>query len=195
MERYRLAPEQLIWQCDPAVFEFASTADLSGLDEPIGQERALTAIDFGLGIRDHGFNLFILGEPGTGRSSTIKKMLVRRAASEAIPDDWCYVHDFADGARPTHINLPAGVGRALQKDVEALVARLIEEIPKVFESKDYEQHKNRINGEFQEKHRLLFEEMEEAARREGSSCSVRSAAWPWCRPRTASPSRSRGSRS
>lgn len=93
MEQYRLSPEELIWRCDPAQFEFETTEKLSCLEESIGQDRALTAIEFGLGIEADGFNIFILGEPGTGRSSTIKKLLEKRSLNEPQPDDWCYVHD------------------------------------------------------------------------------------------------------
>lgn len=83
MERFRLTPEELFWRCDPAQFEFDSTRDLPPLEETIGQDRAFTAIEFGLGMDNSGFNIFILGEPGTGRSSTIKKVLARRSVNEA----------------------------------------------------------------------------------------------------------------
>jgi len=166
VEECRLAPEELTWRCDPAQFEFASTAELPPLDETIGQDRAVTAIDFGLGIKDGGFNIFILGEPGTGRSSTIKKILGRRAADEPVPDDWCYVHDFDDGTRPRYIRLPAGCGKELHKDVETLVGLLAEEIPKVFDSKEYGEQKGRIVSEHQEKNKQLFQALEERANEE-----------------------------
>lgn len=167
MDTYRLAPEELTWRCDPAQFEFATTRDISCLEGTIGQDRALTAIEFGLGIGDSGFNIFILGEPGTGRSSTIKKMLKSRAADEPVPDDWCYLYDFADGARPAYLRLPAGQGKELQKDVDSLIGRLAEEIPKIFESKEYEQHKNRLAAESQERHKKLFQTLEEKVNEEG----------------------------
>lgn len=167
MEQYRLSPEELIWRCDPAQFEFETTEKLSCLEESIGQDRALTAIEFGLGIEADGFNIFILGEPGTGRSSTIKKLLEKRSLNEAQPDDWCYVHDFDDGSRPTHIRLPAGQGGSLHKDVEELVMQLAAAIPKVFESKEYEQAKNQITNESQEKNKKLVQELEEQVNKEG----------------------------
>lgn len=167
MGKCRLTPEQLTWHCDPAQFEFETTSSLSCLEGTIGQDRALTAIEFGLGIKDSGFNIFILGEPGTGRSSTIKKILKIRAEGETVPDDWCYVHDFKDGTRPTHFHLPAGLGKELHKDVETLVGRLREEIPKVFESKEYEQQKNRIAAEYQEKNKKLFQDLEQRVNEEG----------------------------
>jgi len=167
VDTYRLSPEELTWRCDPAQFEFKTTAEIPCLEGTIGQARALTAIEFGLGIPNSGYNIFVLGEPGTGRSSTIKKMLDTRASGETVPDDWCYLYDFADGAHPTHLSLPAGKGRELQKDVDALIARLSEEIPKVFESKEYEQHKNRLAAESQERHKKLFQALEEKVNEEG----------------------------
>ncbi len=167
MEQYRLAPEQLAWRCDPAQLEFESTSSLPTLEGTIGQDRAVTAIEFGLGIGDSGFNIFILGEPGTGRSSTIKKILKSRADREAEPPDWCYLNDFSDGTRPTYLKLPAGLGAELHKDMENLVARLAEEIPKVFEGKEYELQKNGIASEYQEKNKELFEQLEEQAGEEG----------------------------
>ncbi len=165
MEHLLLSPDALAWQCDPAQFEFTSTAELPPLEGTIGQDRALTAIEFGLGIRDGGFNVFVLGEPGTGRSSTIKKLIGRRAASEPVPDDWCYLNDFKETGRAVCLRMPAGMARQLQKDMEALVGRLAEEIPRVFESKEYEQQKNQIASDYQEKHRSLFEELEAEANR------------------------------
>lgn len=161
MQPYRLSPEELRWRCDPAQFDFATTREVPCLETTIGQDRALKAIEFGLEFRHNGFNIFILGEPGTGRSSTIQKLLEKRATGEPVPDDWCYINDFDDGTRPRHIHLPAGKGRELHKEMEDLITRLAEEIPKVFESKEYEEAKTRISEEYQETNRRRFQELEE----------------------------------
>lgn len=167
MEQYRLATQELTWRCDPAQFEFSSTEELKCPDETIGQDRALTAIEFGLSIDSSGFNVFILGDPGTGRSSTIKRILERRAPDEPVPDDWCYVHDFRDGDRPSWIRLPAGLGKALQTDMAELIGHFGEAIPKVFESKEYEQAKNAIASESQEKNKKLVQALEERVNADG----------------------------
>ncbi len=167
MKQYRLSPEELTWRCDPAQFEFESTDKLSCLEGSIGQNRALTAIEFGLGIDADGFNIFILGEVGTGRSSTIKKLLEKRSLAESVPDDWCYVHDFNDGSKPTYIRLPAGKGKEFQKGVDALVMQMAVAIPKLFESKEYEQAKNQITGESQEQNKKLVQELEEQVNKKG----------------------------
>jgi len=167
MEKCLISPDELKWRCDPEKFEFFSTQEIEPLKTAIGQSRALTAIEFGLGIKNSGFNIFVLGEPGTGRSSTIKKTLEKRALEEAVPDDFCYVHNFEDDNCPTYIKLPAGKGKELHRDVEQLVMRLAEAIPKVFEGKEFEQQKNRITEDYQERNKELFEGLEEDANREG----------------------------
>jgi lon-related putative ATP-dependent protease len=167
VEKNRLSADELFWHCDPAQFDFTTTGDIPSLEGTIGQDRALAAISFGLEIGDSGFNIFILGEPGTGRSSTIKKILEKKAAGQSVPEDWCYLHDFDDGTRPTCLRLPAGTGRKLHRDMEHLVVRLAEEIPKIFESKEYELQKNRIAEEYQEKNKSLFQDLEEKVNKEG----------------------------
>ncbi len=167
MKHYRLQPEELTWHCDPAQFEFESTEKLSCLEETIGQNRALTAIEFGLGIDAEGFNVFVLGEPGTGRSSTINKLLTRRSLKEKIPDDWCYLHDFDDGSRPTTVRLAAGKGKEFHKDVEALVGQMATSIAGLFQSKEYEQARSHLTSESQEKNKKLLQELEEQVNQKG----------------------------
>ena len=170
MDDLRLKPEELYWRCDPNQFEFITTRDLPPLEGTIGQDRALTAIDFGLGIKGSGFNLFILGQPGTGRSSTIKKLLTARARVKPVPDDWCYVHDFDEGPNPEHIRLPAGMGLEFKKDVDHLVERLAEELPNIFESKEYEEQKNLIAATYQEQKSALLEKLERRPMPRALSC-------------------------
>jgi lon-related putative ATP-dependent protease len=167
MEQCKLSPGELYWKCDPAQFEFSSTADLCCLEETIGQDRALTAIEFGLSIDSNGFNIFVLGESGTGRSSTIKRVLEQRSKEQAVPDDWCYVHDFKGGDRPDCIRLPAGLGKTFRDDMDTLIVHLAEAIPKLFESKEYEQSKNAITSESQEKNKKLVQDLEAKVNAEG----------------------------
>jgi len=167
MDQCRLSPEALRWICDPAHFKFKTTRELPVLEGSIGQDRALSAIDFGLSIKNGGFNLFILGQPGTGRSSTIKKILKSRAAGEPIPDDWCYLHDLEDGTHPVYVRLAAGKGRELKKDVDHLIERLAEDIPKIFESKEFEEQKNKIASDHKEKHDALIAKLDQKANKKG----------------------------
>ena len=165
MNDLRLKKTQLSWKCDLELFEFESTAELPRLEETIGQKRALQAIDFGLGIKDNGFNLFILGQPGSGRSSTIKKILHRHAAQRDVPDDWCYIFAFDQAEGPEYIRLPAGKGRSFKEDVDHLVDRLAEEVSKSFESKEYTEQKKRITQHHTQKKNELFKGLEQTAKK------------------------------
>ncbi|MDD3800860.1 MAG: AAA family ATPase [Desulfuromonas thiophila] len=166
-ELIALPVEQLRWRCCPQQFEFEDTTALELLHEPIGQERARTAIEFALGMEADGFNLFLVGSSGTGRSSAIRHLLTQMAATQPSPVDWCYVHDLEGGARPRSFSLPAGVGHRLQEALAAAVRRLAEEIPKIFTGKEYEESKAQITARFQKKHRKVFEQLEKKALRNG----------------------------
>lgn len=167
MEIKKLPPESLRWICNPREFEFNTTEEVQPLEGTIGQERALRAIDFGLGLESQGFNIYILGESGTGKTTTINKILEMRAMKEKVPDDWCYVYNFDDPDRPTTMTLTSGMGIILQKDMDELINILTVEIPKIFESKEYEKHRNQILEEYQEKSKELLSKIEVEATKKG----------------------------
>ena len=162
-----LTPEELRWTCDPKQFPFKTTDEIKPLEETIGQERALRAMDFGLGLESHGFNIYVLGESGTGKTSTVKAMLEKKAVNENVPDDWCYVYNFADPDRPNALKLPPGIGAELKIDMDELVESLKRDIPKVFESKDYEKHRDEILDGQQERTKALFYRLEQKAAEKG----------------------------
>lgn len=160
-------PDKLKWTCDPQSFSFKTTNELPTLEGTIGQERALKAMDFGLGLASHGFNIYVLGEGGTGKTTTVKSLLEKKAKDEKIPDDWFYVYNFIDPDRPFALNLPAGSGIELKGDMEELVEALRRDIPKVFESKDYERHRDEILDGQQERTKALFYRLEQKAQEKG----------------------------
>lgn len=131
-----LAPESLYTRCDPAQFDFETTAELSG-GGILGQERAMEALQFGVGIRREGYNLFVLGPPGIGKYSVVRHYLERDTEGAAPPPDWCYLHNFDQPDRPRAVMLPAGRGQALRKDMERLVDDLRNAIPVSFETEEY----------------------------------------------------------
>jgi Cdc6-like AAA superfamily ATPase len=114
----KVSIEELYRCCEPSELPFKTTDEISPLTETIGQERALRSLDFGLGIVDDGFNIYILGESGTGKMTTIKNILQERAQSEPVPDDWCYVYNFKNPDEPTVMNLPPGMGLKFHKDMD-----------------------------------------------------------------------------
>ncbi len=146
--------------CDPGIFHFTSTSELPILTDMIGQERAVRATSFGIDIESPGYHIFALGPAGTGKATMIRDLLVRKSARRPVPDDWCYVNNFADNDSPRALRLPAGKGSKLQSDMDRFVDELGHEIPKAFASKDYELEHEKIESKFQEKRQTLFKEIE-----------------------------------
>jgi predicted ATP-dependent protease len=163
IDNFKVPVDKLRWECDPAQFDFATTDELPELEVAIGQERALRAIDFSLGMKDSGFNLFLSGETGTGRASTIKKLLKKRARTEPAPFDWCYVHNFRMPDNPVCLSLPAGRGSELSQDMKEMLGGVRANIPKALDSKEYETNKSAIVDENQEKNGELFSVLEKDA--------------------------------
>lgn len=161
-----LAPESLFNRCDPETFSFNTTEDLGEFQGTIGQERALKALDFGLGIRSMGFNIFALGESGTGKVSTVTTLIKNKAMTEPVPCDWCYVYNFKDPDSPIAISTEPGRGILFQKDMDELVKFLRIEIPKAFESKEYDTQRNKIIEEFQQKQNEYLSRLDEEVKKE-----------------------------
>jgi predicted ATP-dependent protease len=159
----RLPAARLRASVDPALFPFASTEELVGERAIVGQDRAVKAVDFGLHIQGHGYNIYAAGAPGTGKATVIKSMVERVASAQPAPEDWCYVYNFQDADRPRALNLPAGRGREFERDLERLVAQLREAFPRAFQSKDYEDEHRLIEEAFDKTHAKLSHELEQRA--------------------------------
>ncbi len=145
--RLELHPAELRRTLDPATLPFRTTAEVAPLVGTIGQPRALDAIEFGLGVETHGFNLFVAGAPGTGRRTTALDYVQSKAATLPVPDDWVYVHSFAAPDRPQAIRLPPGDGARFAADMEEFVAMARREIPRAFESEDYDRRRREALAE------------------------------------------------
>ena len=162
-----LPVEALARLTDPATLAFETTDDLEPLEHVIGQDRAVEAVRFGIGIRQEGYNLFALGPPGVGKHSMVRRFLERRAPDEPTPPDWVYVHDFAAPHRPNALRLPAGRGRTLRDDMERLVDELRSAIPAVFESDEYRARRQSLEQQMRERHEESFESVQRRAREKG----------------------------
>ena len=162
-----LTPEALYKRCDPAEFTFETTADLEDLKEILGQDRAVEAVRFGMGIQRQGYNLFALGPTGLGKHSTVRAFLEQQAAQEQVPADWCYINNFADAQKPLTLSLPPGKGAGLRDDVAKLVEELRSALPSVFESEDYRTRKQAIEEEIKERHEKALDEVRHEAQGKG----------------------------
>lgn len=139
--------------CSPDQFTFQTTADLPVLDSILGQPRAMRALEMGSAIASHGFNLFAVGQPGSGKTTLVRQFLERRATTLPVPDDLCYVNNFADNRKPLPLRLPAGRAVQLRKDVAALVEELKAAIPRAFESEEYSQQRDIVVRQLEEQRR------------------------------------------
>ncbi|HOF02363.1 MAG TPA: ATP-binding protein [Atribacterota bacterium] len=158
--------EQLRWNCCLAEADFTSTDDLEACDEILGQERALKALELGLDMEYLGYNIFITGKSGTGRSSTIRMLLQDRKRKDIIFDDKCYVHNFKDPDMPKAISLPAGKGNQFKKDMENLVLTLRKHVPSLLESDRYQRSKDVLTEGFKKKQQTLIKEFEDKVKAE-----------------------------
>jgi lon-related putative ATP-dependent protease len=156
----------LYQRCDPTQFTFATTADLEDLTEVIGQERAVEAVRFGIGIRREGFNLFALGPEGTGKYAVVRHYLERQAATPP-PSDWCYVYNFVESHKPNALRLPPGGGPKLRRDMERLVEELRTAIPATFESEHYRRRRQEIEEEFRERQEKALADVQRQAQERG----------------------------
>jgi lon-related putative ATP-dependent protease len=162
-----LSPEELYRRCDPGLFDFETTKDLAHLAETLGQDRAVEAIHFSIGMASEGYNLFVLGPPGSGKHSVVRGILEEQAAGRPVPDDWCYVNNFGNPKNPKTLRLPAGRGRQLRQDIAQLIEEAYSAIPAAFESEDYRNRQQAIEEELKEFQEKAFEEVQQHARERG----------------------------
>ena len=159
-----LKPDQLYTICDPVTLELSGVGDKGGSPDSLGQDRAMEAIRFGVGIKREGYNIFAYGAPGTGKHSLVRRHLETAAATMPIPPDWCYVHNFDEQHKPIALRLPAGRGCALRTDMEKLIEELRSAIPAAFESEDYQARIKALQEQFSERHEAAFNELQERAK-------------------------------
>lgn len=162
-----LTPEALYRRADPAALPFQTTDELPDSAEFVGQDRAIKAIEFGIGMSRHGYNLFALGPSGTGRHALVQRYVEQQAAKEPPPSDWCYVNNFEQPYRPLVLRLPAGMGKELQKDVQRLVEELRNALSSAFENEEYQTRRQALEMELQEQQQKGLNELQEIARERG----------------------------
>ena len=153
--------------CDPSVMRYKTTQELVPLAGIIGQQRAVRALKFGLGIRDQGFNIYVAGYSGTGRKTAVKNFVEECARVEPVPPDWCYVNNFSDQYQPDAIKLPAGKGQAFQNDVKNLIESIRTALPKAFESDDYAARRESTIRVLEKQRKALIDKLNVKAQQEG----------------------------
>jgi lon-related putative ATP-dependent protease len=162
-----LPAESLRKECDSSFMRCETTQELVPLREIIGQERAVRALKFGLGIRDRGFNIYVAGFPGTGRTTAVKNFVEEIARVEPVPPDWCYVNNFSNQYEPKAIKLPSGKGKDFRDDVKNLVENIRTALPKAFESDDYTIRREATIRVLENQRKELIDQLNAKAQQEG----------------------------
>lgn len=158
-----LSADALRRTVDADTLGFKTTADLDPADGPPGQDRALSALDFGLKMRAADFNVFVTGPRGAGKRTAVRAQLGKIAQSTGAPPDWVYVTNFQDPRRPRALKLPAGRARALERGVASALAELAATLPAAFKAEDYETRRRAIEEEFRVTHEDAVEDIHQKA--------------------------------
>ena len=158
-----LAPDTLRPAIDAKSLGFRTTDDLDPTIGLIGQERALNAIRFGVGIKQPDFNLFVLGAPGSGKTTAVKNYLMTMADTEPAPSDWVYVNNFKDSNKPKIIELPRGRASELAQGMVDALGELSTAIPTTFESDDYQSRRRIVEEKFRTTQDEAFEALNQKA--------------------------------
>lgn len=165
----------LYHHCDSSLFTFKTTDELELLEQPLGQERALDAIDFGTNIAQEGYNIFAMGPSGSGKHSVVTHYLEKKSAAEPVPSDWCYVNNFKDQRLPIAIELPAGKAIDFRDDIDELIELLKAVLPAVFESSGYINEREALDQKFMDAQTEIFRRLQDEAAKHDVSMNISSS--------------------
>ena len=160
----RLSSEQLYRSCDPELLPFKTTSTLEPFSGFFGQNRAIEAMEFGIGMRRPGYNLFVMGNPHTGRFSFAMENLKAVAKKEKKPGDWVYLNNLKDSRHPLGITFPSGKAQQFKRDIKHIIESALTEMPAAFEGPTYQRQKGKIDRELNRYYDQAIEEVERDAR-------------------------------
>jgi ATP-dependent Lon protease len=163
-QRWRLSPDELAVEIDPAELGFQTTDELPKVDELVGQSRAESALEIGLSIRQRGYNIFVSGLKETGRKELLRSLLAGRAAVEPTPDDWVYVYNFDEPDSPLALRLGCGLGTRLRATMADILSRLRHDLPQAFKAEDFSAQRDRLGRDFGKKNEAIYNELIERAK-------------------------------
>ena len=159
-KRNELSVKSLRDRCDPDMFEFETTKDLIDTTDLVyGQEKGIKALEFGLNINVKGYNLYLEGPSGVGKTMYTKRYLENKAKKEKVPNDWCYIYNFENANEPIAVSLPAGQGKVFKDAMNNFIKDIRKDIQKTFDNDEFEKEKKLIKQEFEEKRELILEKL------------------------------------
>ena len=155
--------KQLKMTYDPENFKFETTENLEPITTGIGQDRGIKALEFGVNVDIKGYNLYIEGPNGVGKTMYTKNYLRKIAKKKKVPQDWCYIYNFNNPNEPIAVSLPAGQGKEFKEDMEDFTKEIKKDIKNTFNNEDFEKEKAIIKQEFEDKRAKLMEKLEKDA--------------------------------
>ncbi len=155
-----LSYQQLYSACDLDFLSFDTTRDLEDLNQPLGQEQAINAINFGISVDSYGYNLFCIGPEGTGKASLVRQILGKAAKKCKTPNDWCYVYNFKTPYKPSAIRMPAGKAKIFAKAVDKLIGEIRVALPAVFDGDEYKTQLKAIEDAFRDQKTKYFDDIQ-----------------------------------
>ncbi|MDQ7784316.1 MAG: ATP-binding protein [Desulfomonilaceae bacterium] len=180
-EKLRLRWEDLTWMPPSGALAEAGTAEVDGQEQIIGQERAVKAIRRGLSMGGSGYDIFVAGANGTGRTATVKRLLEEFNVGGPVPLDICYVNNFKNPDQPRLILLEAGKGNSFKKQMNDLIGSLKKKIPAIFESEEFQTARNEIVNRHMGAQKALFKNFENKVQAE-NFMMVQVQVGPFTRP-------------
>ncbi len=167
MKKNELSYKELKKYCNPNTFKFETTDELDGLDSIYGQDRGIKALEFGLNVDSKGYNLYIEGPSGVGKTMYAKKYISKLASKKKVPDDWCYIYNFDNPNEPIAVSLSAGLGKEFKNDMDVFIDDIKKDIKLTFVNDDFEKQKNLMQNKFEQKKNNLLEKLNKASLKSG----------------------------
>jgi len=173
LNKHEVPVKKLRWECDPGMFTFKCTRDLPPLREFIGQERATRAVELGLNITSDGYNIYVAGLTGTGKTSMVKAYIERVIREKEVQgksqvlEDWCYLYNFKDSDKPQIASLPQGKGKVFRNEITALLNKIRQGLGRTFSGEEYKKQRQQTIESGQVEQQKLFEKISSEARRQG----------------------------
>ncbi len=153
--------------CNPNIFHFDTTADIKEYNTIYGQDRGINALQFGVQVEVKGYNIFVEGPTGVGKTMYTKNYLETISKKKKTPNDWCYIYNFDDPNEPIAISFPAGQGKLFKKTMDDFIKDVRLDIKRTFDNEDFEKEKQLIRQEFESKRDLLLEKLNEKSIKHG----------------------------
>ena len=162
-KKNELSYKDLKMTCNTNIFDFETTEELEPIQSGIGQDRGIKALEFGLQVNVKGYNLYLEGPSGVGKTMYTKNYLDKIASKQRPPHDWCYIYNFDNPNEPIAVDLPAGQGKEFKEAMEGFIKEIKKDIKKTFNNDDFEKEKALIKQEFETKRSALLEQLNKEA--------------------------------